>query len=119
MIEGPPLLTVQRDLPRPDPALLAPLQGVPTGYVIDAMDGAGALVAAIKPIDPARAAFVGVALPCQTGPGDNLAVMAAPAPSYPIPAPAADPAGSACRRCAAVSRLPPATCWSVTPTAWW
>ncbi len=54
-----------------------------TGHVIDAMDGAGAMAAAVKPIDPARAGFVGIALPCQTGPGDNLAVMAALALAQP------------------------------------
>lgn len=77
MIDDPPLLTILRDRPRPDPALVAALKGAQTGHVIDAMDGAGAMVAAIKPVEPAQAAFVGVALPCQTGPGDNLAVMAA------------------------------------------
>ena len=83
MIEDPPLLTILRDRPRPDAALVARLAGAMTGHVIDAMDGAGAMAAAIKPIDPARAAFVGVALPCQTGPGDNLAVMAALALARP------------------------------------
>lgn len=77
MIDDPPLLTILRDRPRPDPALVAALAGAQTGHVIDAMDGAGAMAAAIKPLDPARAGFVGIALPCQTGPGDNLAVMAA------------------------------------------
>jgi 4-hydroxy-4-methyl-2-oxoglutarate aldolase len=77
LIEDPPLLTILLDRPRPEAALVARFQGAMTGHVIDAMDGAGALAAPIKPIDPARASFVGVALPCQTGPGDNLAVMAA------------------------------------------
>ncbi len=77
MIEDPPLLTILRDRPRPDPALLEGLRGAMTGHVIDAMNGAGAMAAAVKPVDPAAAAFVGVALPCETGPGDNLAVMAA------------------------------------------
>ena len=83
MIEDPPLLTILRDRPRPDAALLARLRGAMTGHVIDAMEGAGALAAPVKPIDPARASFVGVALPCQTGPGDNLAVMAALALAQP------------------------------------
>jgi 4-hydroxy-4-methyl-2-oxoglutarate aldolase len=83
MIEDPPLLTILRDRPRPDATLLARLAGTLTGHVIDAMDGAGAMEAAVKPIDPARAAFVGVALPCQTGPGDNLAIMAAIALAQP------------------------------------
>jgi 4-hydroxy-4-methyl-2-oxoglutarate aldolase len=83
MIQDPPLLTVLRDWQRPAEALLAPLAGAQTGHVVDAMDGGGAMIAAIKPVDPARARFVGVALPCQTGPGDNLAVMAALALSKP------------------------------------
>jgi 4-hydroxy-4-methyl-2-oxoglutarate aldolase len=83
MIQDPPLLTIQRDRPRPDPALVARLAGAMTGHVIDAMDGSGALAAAIKPVDPARAAFVGVALTCETGPGDNLAVMGALALAQP------------------------------------
>ncbi len=83
MIEDPPLLTILRDRSRPDAALLAPLAGAQTGHVIDAMDGAGAMAASVKPIDPACAGFVGVALPCQTGPGDNLAVMAALALAQP------------------------------------
>lgn len=83
MIQDPPLLTILRDRPRPDAALVARLAGAMTGHVIDAMDGAGAMAAAVKPIDPARAGFVGVALPCQTGPGDNLAVMAALALAQP------------------------------------
>lgn len=83
MIEDPPLLTILRDRPRPEAALLARLTGAQTGHVVDAMDGAGAMAAGIKPIDPACAAFVGVALPCQTGPGDNLAVMATLALAQP------------------------------------
>jgi 4-hydroxy-4-methyl-2-oxoglutarate aldolase len=83
MIQDPPLLTIQRDRPRPDAALVARLAGAMTGHVIDAMDGSGALAAAIKPVDPARAAFVGVALTCETGPGDNLAVMGALALAQP------------------------------------
>lgn len=77
MIQDPPLLTIKREWERPDPALVARLAGAMTGHVIDAMDGSGGMVAAIKPVDPARASFVGVAITCETGPGDNLAVMGA------------------------------------------
>lgn len=83
MIQDPPLLTILRDWQRPDPELVARLSGAMTGHIVDAMDGTGAMHAAIKPVDPARAAFVGVALPCQTGPGDNLAVMGALALAKP------------------------------------
>jgi 4-hydroxy-4-methyl-2-oxoglutarate aldolase len=83
MIQDPPLLTILRSWERPDPALVSRLAGAMTGHVIDAMDGAGAMTAGVKPVDPSRAAFVGVALPCQTGPGDNLAVMGALALARP------------------------------------
>jgi 4-hydroxy-4-methyl-2-oxoglutarate aldolase len=83
MIEDPPLLTILRDRPAPDAALVERLRGAMTGHVVDAQDGGGALDPAIKPIEPTQAAFVGVALPCQTGPGDNLAVMGALAVARP------------------------------------
>ena len=83
MIQDPPLLTIKRHWERPDPSLVARLAGAMTGHLVDAMDGGGAMHAGIKPVDPARAAFAGVALPCQTGPGDNLAVMAALALAKP------------------------------------
>lgn len=83
MIQDPPLLTILREWPRPDPALVARLAGALTGHVVDAMDGGGAMAAAIKPVDPARAAFAGVAITCETGPGDNLAVMGALALAKP------------------------------------
>jgi 4-hydroxy-4-methyl-2-oxoglutarate aldolase len=83
MIQDPPLLTILREWPRPDPALVARLGAAMTGHVVDAMDGGGAMAAAIKPVDPARAAFVGVAITCETGPGDNLAVMGALALAKP------------------------------------
>lgn len=83
MIQDPPLLTILREWPRPDPSLVARLRGAMTGHLVDAMDGGGAMHASIKPVDPQRAAFVGTALPCQTGPGDNLAVMGALALAKP------------------------------------
>ncbi|MGH7123137.1 MAG: RraA family protein [Stellaceae bacterium] len=83
MIEDPPLLTIRRRIPRPDPARLASLAGVQTGHLVDAMDGRGALDYAIKPVDPERAAFVGPALTCEPGPADNLAILAAIALAEP------------------------------------
>jgi 4-hydroxy-4-methyl-2-oxoglutarate aldolase len=77
VIEEPPLLTIRRQFERPDPDLVARLAGAQTGHLVDAMDGGGAMHFSVKPVDPARAAFVGVALTCQTGPSDNLAIMAA------------------------------------------
>jgi 4-hydroxy-4-methyl-2-oxoglutarate aldolase len=83
MIEEPPLLTIRRDIPRADPALLAALSGAMTGHVVDALDGGGAMGPGVKPLDPDRAAFVGCALPCWSGPADNLATAAAIALARP------------------------------------
>ncbi len=83
MLEDPPLLTIRRRPPPPDPTLLALLTGALTGHVADAQAGGGAMDAAIKPVDPLRATFTGVALTCQTGPGDNLAIAAAVALAQP------------------------------------
>lgn len=77
MLKEPPLLTVRRHFERPTRALLDRLRGVPTGHVVDAMLGRGALEHAIKPVDPERAVFVGAALTVETGPSDNLAIIAA------------------------------------------
>ena len=77
MLEDPPILQINRRIARPDPALLEAFGGMPTGFVTDSMDGRGALDHRIKPIDPTCAAFVGMALTCQCGPGDNLAILGA------------------------------------------
>jgi 4-hydroxy-4-methyl-2-oxoglutarate aldolase len=77
MLEQPPVLQIRRPTRRPPPEALSRLRGVATGFLVDCMDGRGALAPAVKPVDPARAAFAGVALPCLCGPGDNLAIVAA------------------------------------------
>lgn len=77
MIEDPPLLIIRKSIKRPPAQKLARLEGVQTGHVVDALNGRGALDPAIKPVDPGRAQFVGTALTCETGPSDNLAIMAA------------------------------------------
>lgn len=77
MLEEPPLLVVKKSIARPDAAKLAKLEGAQTGHICDAMNGRGALAAAIKPVDPANASFVGVALTVETGPSDNLAILGA------------------------------------------
>jgi 4-hydroxy-4-methyl-2-oxoglutarate aldolase len=83
MIVDPPLLTVCRNFPRPDASILKALVGAQTGHIVDAMEGRGALDAGIKPIDGSRAAFVGTALTCETGPSDNLAIFGALAITEP------------------------------------
>ena len=78
MIEEPPLLTIRRR-PASAPIPLA-LREAPTGWLVDAMQGRGAMDAAIKPIvpeAPGMRRFVGTALTCWCGPNDNLALMAA------------------------------------------
>ena len=77
MLEDPPILTIARSWKRPAAAKLAKLKGVQTGQAVDAMDGRGGLDAAIKPVDPGNAVILGLAITCETGPDDNLAVLAA------------------------------------------
>ena len=48
-----------------------------TGHLVDAMGGAGALGWRIKPVDPSATSFCGVAVTCQAGPSDNLALFGA------------------------------------------
>lgn len=83
MLEDPPLLTVRKSWPRPAEALIARFRGAQTGQIVDAMQGRGGLDAAIKPVDPERALFIGAALTCETGPNDNLAILAAMAVAKP------------------------------------
>ncbi len=83
MLEDPPLLVVKKSWARPARDKLDKLIGAQTGHIVDAMDGRGALAAAIKPIDPARAQFVGTAITAETGPSDNLAILAAVALAKP------------------------------------
>lgn len=83
MIEDPPLLTIRRDFVRPAAELVARCKDVPTGNLVDCMDGYGALDYQIKPIDPARALFFGPAVTCATGPSDNLAIFGAVAQARP------------------------------------
>jgi 4-hydroxy-4-methyl-2-oxoglutarate aldolase len=74
MIEDPPLLQVRRRFPRPSTAQVAAFAGLQTGFVVDALNGRGALNARIKPIGPNQS-FCGVALPCHAGANDNLAAF--------------------------------------------
>lgn len=83
MLKNPPLLTVRRNWQRPDAFTLGRLKGVQTGQAVDAMGGRGALDSQIKAVDPANSMFLGTALPCETGPNDNLAILAAVALAQP------------------------------------
>lgn len=77
MIHDPPLLEIRRRFMRPSPEVVSRLSGLETGWLVDAMNGRGALDYRIKPLDSERAAFAGVALTCACGPSDNLAIIAA------------------------------------------
>jgi 4-hydroxy-4-methyl-2-oxoglutarate aldolase len=86
MIEEPPLLTIRRHFPRPPAELVTRLAGTPTGYLVDAMNGRGALDRRIKPLPgapPAMRRLHGVAITCWAGANDNLAVFAALAVAQP------------------------------------
>jgi 4-hydroxy-4-methyl-2-oxoglutarate aldolase len=75
MIVDPPLLKVRRHFVRPSAAMLAAFAGLPTGFIVDALGGRGALDGRVKPIGEANR-FCGVAVTCAAGPADNLAVFA-------------------------------------------
>ena len=74
MIEDlPPIRTAT--VQRPDPGLVDQLRGTPTGFVVDAMGGGGALDFRLKPAIAEQYAFCGVVLTCAAGPADNLALI--------------------------------------------
>ncbi len=57
MIDDPPLIKLKRNNPRPTNEQIEALRGVPTGFVVDAMDGRGAVSFTIKPVDPETSSF--------------------------------------------------------------
>ena len=77
MIKDPPVATIRRAFPRPAAKHVKALAGIPTGNVVDAMNGRGALDYRIKPLTPINAVIVGVAVTCDNGPADNLGVFCA------------------------------------------
>jgi len=76
MIAVPPLIQRQA-FARPAPELVQALAGTPTGFIVDAMDGSGALDCRLRPAIAEQYAFCGVALTVNAGPGDNLALVQA------------------------------------------
>ena len=81
MIDDPPPLTLATRVERPSVEEVAQFRGAPTSFVVDALGGVGALDWRIKPVT--GIALVGVALTCDCGPNDNLALAAAVAQSEP------------------------------------
>lgn len=80
MIEEPPRLTINTARKRPSAAQIAAFQGVPTGFVVDAMQGMGALDGAIAPLGFGRdieCVAAGPALTAQNRPSDIMGTLAA------------------------------------------
>lgn len=80
MIEEPLKLTIKRGILRPTPTQIAGFQGVPTGFVVDAMYGSGGMMPTIRPVvsgGKLAEIVAGPALTVDTGPGDILALLAA------------------------------------------
>jgi 4-hydroxy-4-methyl-2-oxoglutarate aldolase len=80
MIEEPPPIVFAPSIERPSADIVERFRA-PTSFIVDAMNGVGALDWRIKRI--AGGSFVGVALTCDCGPLDNLGFMAALAESKP------------------------------------
>ncbi len=76
MIDEAPSIAHQ-NVVRPAVALVDALRGTPTGFLVDALGGSGALDYRVKPAIADQAACCGVALTCDAGPADNLALVAA------------------------------------------
>ena len=77
MLEENPILTIRRNFERPNADAVAPFADTPTGFLVDCMEGKGALDYGIKPLLPELGGIAGVALTCRCGPADNLALAAA------------------------------------------
>jgi 4-hydroxy-4-methyl-2-oxoglutarate aldolase len=80
MIDEPPPLVFAPSIERP-PADVIERFRAPTSFIVDAMNGVGAVDWRIKRL--VGRSFVGVALTCDCGPLDNLALMAALTESKP------------------------------------
>ncbi len=77
MIEEPPTLVVKRPFRRPSALQIDAFQNVPTGFVVDALWGGGALSAEISPVEGAPShQIAGPALTAGNRPGDILGTLA-------------------------------------------
>lgn len=80
MIEAPPSLTIKTPMRRPTEAQIAAFKDVPTGFVVDAMMGSGAMSSHIQQIGGGRDMICkasGPALTADCGAADVLATFAA------------------------------------------
>ena len=82
MIGEPVDLIVKKNFERPSAEQIKSLQAVPTGFVVDAQNGTGALDWRIKPLGE-NMEFVGSALTVEAEPRDYLPVQPAIALSQP------------------------------------
>ena len=82
MIGEPVGLIVRKNFERPSAELVKMFQGVPTGFVVDAQNGTGALDWRIKPVD-SKMCFAGPAMTVEAEPRDYLPVQPAIALSQP------------------------------------
>jgi 4-hydroxy-4-methyl-2-oxoglutarate aldolase len=79
MIEEPPILTIKRTMRRPSDSQILAFQHVPTGIVVDALYGGGALSLTIQNLDngsDGQCFAAGPALTADCGPADILATLA-------------------------------------------
>ena len=76
MIGDPTRLVIRSRFPRLSAAEVAPFRDRSTSFLVDAMNGRGALHHAIKPLDPTTL-LLGSALTARAGARDNLAAIAA------------------------------------------
>ena len=85
MIKDPPLLKIRRFSRTFELESLASIQGIPLGYLVDAMDGRGALNHQIRLLEglTGDSKLFGPALTCDCGPGDNLGMFGAVAEAQP------------------------------------
>ena len=81
MIEEPAILTINNSMKRPTATQVEAFRSVPTGFIVDAMTGGGALDGSIRLLgtSPADSTthIAGPALTANCGPGDILATLAA------------------------------------------
>ena len=80
MIEAPPVLTINSARQHPSAEQIAAFQGVPTGFVVDALGGRGALAVGIGQVGDGRdmrSVAAGPALTADCGAADVLATFAA------------------------------------------
>ena len=76
MIGDPVKLVIKRPGKRIGEGAVAPFAARSTSFIVDAMQGRGALDHRIKPLDP-KSRFAGTALTARAGARDNLAAVAA------------------------------------------